>query len=576
MLRRRPELAKARGAGGWTALMYAAAYGDIRDLGLLLRQGADPNVQNDEGATALIYATDDLEKTKLLLDHGAKPNLRSGEGQTALTVAASGAGTEAVVKLLLERGADAKVRLPNGRSALQLPALQGDLPLLRLLLDHGADAKGLYLGSLRLFRCSACIDLLLPSAGPGDLGPALVGAAMAGNAALFQKLMDGGAKPSPPALQFVAIAPQPIPKDTIQRLIKLGADVRSTAPSGATVRELARRHNNVNLLSAVAEAGVVDKDPPRAPPQPKPAATIPAALERSLPALQRSDVTFIQKAGCVSCHNNSLTAMTVAAVRSKGLRVDERIASDQANRIAAFLEENRERALEGSGLPGGIDTVSYILLGLVSAGYPGNATTDAWAKYVKGRQAPDGSWPCITLRPPLESSDFQTTAASIRALQTYGPRSRRTEYNKAVARGVAWLERARPVTVEDRSFQILGLVWGGGDRRVIRSAAQSLLALQEADGGWAQRAGSGTEAYSTGQALVALRNAGAVAVGTAEFQRGIQYLRNSQLADGSWYVASRAVPFQPYFDSDFPHGWDQFISAAATNWACMALASALP
>ena len=115
LLRRRPELAKARGAGGWTALMYAAAYGDIRDLGLLLRQGADPNVQNDEGATALIYATDDLEKTKLLLDHGAKPNLRSGEGQTALTVAASGAGTEAVVKLLLERGANAKVRLPNGR-----------------------------------------------------------------------------------------------------------------------------------------------------------------------------------------------------------------------------------------------------------------------------------------------------------------------------------------------------------------------------------------------------------------------------------------------------------------------------
>ena len=59
------------------------------------------------------------------------------------------------------------------------------------------------------------------------------------------------------------------------------------------------------------------------------------------------------------------------------------------------------------------------------------------------------------------------------------------------------------------------------------------------------------------------------------FEKGIQYLRNSQLPDGSWYVASRAVPFQPYFNSEFPHGPDQFISAAATNWASMALIFAL-
>jgi hypothetical protein len=31
---------------------------------------------------------------------------------------------------------------------------------------------------------------------------------------------------------------------------------------------------------------------------------------------------------------------------------------------------------------------------------------------------------------------------------------------------------------------------------------------------------------------------------------------------------------QPYFDGTFPHGADQFISAAASNWATMALALA--
>jgi hypothetical protein len=51
----------------------------------------------------------------------------------------------------------------------------------------------------------------------------------------------------------------------------------------------------------------------------------------------------------------------------------------------------------------------------------------------------------------------------------------------------------------------------------------------------------------------------------------VAFLLRTQLEDGSWFVRSRAIPVQPYFDSGFPHGRDQFISAAATNWATMAL-----
>ena len=54
----------------------------------------------------------------------------------------------------------------------------------------------------------------------------------------------------------------------------------------------------------------------------------------------------------------------------------------------------------------------------------------------------------------------------------------------------------------------------------------------------------------------------------------MRFLLGTQLEDGSWYVRSRAIPVQPYFDSEFPHGQDQFISAAATNWAISALALA--
>ena len=52
----------------------------------------------------------------------------------------------------------------------------------------------------------------------------------------------------------------------------------------------------------------------------------------------------------------------------------------------------------------------------------------------------------------------------------------------------------------------------------------------------------------------------------------VAFLLNTQLEDGSWFVATRAVPIQPYFESGFPRGRNQLISAAGTNWSAMALA----
>ena len=79
-----------------------------------------------------------------------------------------------------------------------------------------------------------------------------------------------------------------------------------------------------------------------------------------------------------------------------------------------------------------------------------------------------------------------------------------------------------------------------------------------------------SDAYASGQALYALGTSG-VATSSATFRNGTRYLLRTQLEDGTWYVRSRALGFQPYIDSGFPHGPDQFISAAATSWAVMAL-----
>src|SRR5262249_40895187 len=51
-----PSALNLRGPGGSTPLMYATLYGDIDAVQSLLERGADPNVPNDSGATALMWA----------------------------------------------------------------------------------------------------------------------------------------------------------------------------------------------------------------------------------------------------------------------------------------------------------------------------------------------------------------------------------------------------------------------------------------------------------------------------------------------------------------------------------------
>ena len=328
-LRENPKSVNGKGHGGWTPIMYAALYGDAEAVRLLLAQGANPNAQNDGGGTALMYAIEDAEKTRLLLDRGADANARSGEGRTALLIAVGRAGSNAVVKLLLERGASASVRLPDGRGALPLAVAARDASLLQLLLDHGAGRTPLPLANALLAGCTACFDMLLTLAEPSDLNGALNAAVRLGDLHVTKILLERGAQPGPNILQTVALSPKTIPVDTIETLIGRGANIDAKTSAGGTILDFAKRQGNTTLVDALRRAGVRDEGP--APPllKPKPSGSVRGALDRSLPQLQRADVAFIQRAGCVSCHNNSLTAMTMAAARAKGVRVDEHIARAQ-------------------------------------------------------------------------------------------------------------------------------------------------------------------------------------------------------------------------------------------------------
>jgi hypothetical protein len=73
---------------------------------------------------------------------------------------------------------------------------------------------------------------------------------------------------------------------------------------------------------------------------------------------------------------------------------------------------------------------------------------------------------------------------------------------------------------------------------------------------------------------VALRESGAMATSDRAYRKGLEYLLRTQIDDGSWQVETQSVPIQAYFESGFPYGVNQWISAAATGWAATALALA--
>jgi hypothetical protein len=214
---------------------------------------------------------------------------------------------------------------------------------------------------------------------------------------------------------------------------------------------------------------------------------------------------------------------------------------------------------------------------LKAEGYTSDSLTDAIVHCLSLAQYPDGHWHFnLDTRPPLSAEgDIPETALASRAMKSYIVPALAADLESRIARGREFLVTAKPQFSSDYPFRLLGLLWTDAPANQIQTAARELLAQQRPDGGWAQNADLSSDAYETGLSLSALAAAGPASAKTAAYRRGVDYLMRTQEADGSWHVYSRAFGFQPYFESGFPHGPDQWISMAATAWSAMALMPAV-
>jgi hypothetical protein len=257
--------------------------------------------------------------------------------------------------------------------------------------------------------------------------------------------------------------------------------------------------------------------------------------------------------------------------------VNRELAAHPTQATLAVWSPTRERLLLGScqNDPAFVENTTYGLLALAEEGVPASPLTDAVALCLASLQHADGSWKVRDPRPPLgDPSPLSYTSLAIRGLSTYAPPGRRSQAQATIDRARDFVRKAVPGDTQDQVFKLLALVWSGAPRGEVTREVERLRALQRPDGGWGQLPTMAPDAYATGQALYAL-HAGGVSPSSPAFRKGSGYLLKTQLEDGTWFVRSRAFAFQPYFDAGFPHGTDQFISAAATAWAAIALSLGL-
>jgi ankyrin repeat protein len=599
-----------RDATGGTALMHAAAFAPPAMTAALLTRGADVNAVDRTGATALMWGAHDLGITRLLLASGADVNAARPDGVTALMSAAL-RGRIDVVRALIAAGADrqagtiaapwpmnpARVALTTNDGAMRTlvdPATTNPVALaawtpppltsllvtwtfswrpqpaasnadtIRALLDAGADANE------RIAQMTLNV-------------PALSRVILSGDTAAAQMLLERGADPNAPGTRgltpLMAAAVSDPDGPMVRWLLRTGSRVNARDEQGATALDWALRLGETRAAIALRAAGATTGAPAPVRPAAAPvAAPRPArdAIESALAPLQAAGPDFYEKARCISCHNQSLPAVAVTLARARGARVDETRARHATQATLDVWGRSREQMLVGHcGVMGFMPNAAYGMFGLAEERVAPNAITDAVASCLAGLQRPDGSWSAGDIRPPLSArGPIVYTALAARALTHYAPPGRREDTSSRLARALSYLRAAKRGDTQDEAFGLLGLHWLNGARREIADARRRLLGLQRADGGWGQLPTMPSDAYATGQALYALAESGS-AVSSVNHRRGIDYLRRTQLEDGTWFVRSRAVGFQPYVEAGFPHGTDQFISAAATAWAVMALTSAL-
>jgi ankyrin repeat protein len=161
--------------GGWTALMYASRQGAADAAAAIAAAGADLNVVDPDGSSALMIANINghYDVASMLAESGADVNLADRTGATPLYLAVD------------------MHTLPTsfGRPDLPLPVIEGSLGAIRMLLAHGASPDARLKDRILKRQYNAGDPRLGEGATP------FMRAARGGDVPVMRLLLDAGANP---------------------------------------------------------------------------------------------------------------------------------------------------------------------------------------------------------------------------------------------------------------------------------------------------------------------------------------------------------------------------------------------
>uniref|UniRef100_A0A0D9VG41 Uncharacterized protein n=1 Tax=Leersia perrieri TaxID=77586 RepID=A0A0D9VG41_9ORYZ len=200
------KVGAVRDENGVCALHLAAGRGSLPVCQYLVEElGVDVNAVEDRGETALTFAINfgKAEILRYLLDHGADTEKLNNDGLTVLHFAA-GEGKCEMVEILLSKGAYID-SLTTGGTALHCAAYNGRDSVVKILLDHHADHKKVAWGAYTPLAVAIhsgstkCVKLLIEAGadvkGIGKETPLLT-ASSKGLTDIIKLLLEAGADPN--------------------------------------------------------------------------------------------------------------------------------------------------------------------------------------------------------------------------------------------------------------------------------------------------------------------------------------------------------------------------------------------